>query len=264
VRRRAIGLGLALAVALTVAVAWRSGVTSRATAPARDVPDAARVPAPLRPAFSVGSPTRLSAGETRARFAPVVRRVAVHAAPSPAASSIATLSLRTGERTTNIVLVIGEARRAGADWVHVRLPILPNGETGWVPRRALGGYHFVHTHLVVDRERFTAVLLSDGRPIFRARVGVGRPEAPTPAGEFYVRDKLVKVTDPFYGPVAFGTSARSAVLTDWPGGGFVGIHGTNRPELIPGRISHGCIRLRNADIVRLSALMPVGTPLTVR
>ncbi len=67
-----------------------------------------------------------------------------------------------------------------------------------------------------------------------------------------------------YGPVAFGTSARSAVLTDWPAGGFVGIHGTNRPALIPGRISHGCIRLRNDDILRLDRLMPPGTPLTIR
>jgi lipoprotein-anchoring transpeptidase ErfK/SrfK len=54
------------------------------------------------------------------------------------------------------------------------------------------------------------------------------------------------------------------VLTDWPDGGFVGIHGTNEPELIPGAISHGCIRLRNVDILRLSRLMPVGTPLTIR
>jgi lipoprotein-anchoring transpeptidase ErfK/SrfK len=33
--------------------------------------------------------------------------------------------------------------------------------------------------------------------------------------------------------------------------------------LIPGRISHGCIRMRNTDILHLSRLMPVGTPLTV-
>ena len=66
------------------------------------------------------------------------------------------------------------------------------------------------------------------------------------------------------GPLAFGTSARSAVLTDWPEGGFVGIHGTNEPGLIPGRVSHGCIRLRNRDILRLARLMPVGTPVTIR
>jgi lipoprotein-anchoring transpeptidase ErfK/SrfK len=71
-------------------------------------------------------------------------------------------------------------------------------------------------------------------------------------------------TSPFYGPVAFGTSARSAVLTDWPDGGYIGIHGTNHPELIPGRISHGCIRLRNRDIIRLARRMPIGTPITIR
>jgi lipoprotein-anchoring transpeptidase ErfK/SrfK len=53
-------------------------------------------------------------------------------------------------------------------------------------------------------------------------------------------------------------SARSAVLTDWPDGGFVGIHGTNQPELLPGRVSHGCIRMRNEDIVELGRSMPIG------
>jgi lipoprotein-anchoring transpeptidase ErfK/SrfK len=148
--------------------------------------------------------------------------------------------------------------------VHVRLPVLPNNETAWVPRSDLGGYQFVHTMLVVDREHFTATLFDDGRVVFRAPVGVGKPDAPTPGGNFYVRDKVSGFGDPFYGPIAYGTSARSEVLTDWPGGGFVGIHGTNEPQLIPGRISHGCIRLRNADIVRLSRLMPVGTPLVIR
>jgi lipoprotein-anchoring transpeptidase ErfK/SrfK len=119
------------------------------------------------------------------------------------------------------------------------------------------------TRISFDRERFTATLFYDERVIFRAPVGVGKQESPTPTGNFYVRNKLSGFGDPFYGPVAFGTSARSPVLTDWPGGGFVGIHGTNAPELIPGRVSHGCIRMRNRDIVRLSRLMSVGTPLTI-
>jgi lipoprotein-anchoring transpeptidase ErfK/SrfK len=29
-------------------------------------------------------------------------------------------------------------------------------------------------------------------------------------------------------------------------------------------VSHGCIRLRNSDILRLARLMPVGTPVTIR
>jgi lipoprotein-anchoring transpeptidase ErfK/SrfK len=141
--------------------------------------------------------------------------------------------------------------------------VLPNGTTGWLPRSAIGGYRSVNTRLVVDRRHFRAVLLRDGRPVMRAKIGIGLSQWPTPSGSFYVRNKLVRYRSDFYGPVAFGTSARSAVLTDWPGGGFIGIHGTNRPELLPGRVSHGCIRMRNADIVRLGQLMPVGTPMEV-
>ena len=47
------------------------------------------------------------------------------------------------------------------------------------------------------------------------------------------------------------------MLTDWPGGGFIGIHGTDAPGLIPGHVSHGCIRLRNAAILRLARLLPM-------
>jgi lipoprotein-anchoring transpeptidase ErfK/SrfK len=121
----------------------------------------------------------------------------------------------------------------------------------------------VDTQLEVDTHALTATLLRGGRVVFRAPVGIGRTEAPTPTGSFYVRNRLTRYRSPFYGPVAFGTSARSS-LTDWPAGGFVGIHGTNRPDLVPGRISHGCIRLRNADIVALARLMPVGTPIEIR
>jgi lipoprotein-anchoring transpeptidase ErfK/SrfK len=149
-------------------------------------------------------------------------------------------------------------------WIKVRLPVLPNGMVGWVPRRALGAYAAVRTHLVVDRKRLTAVLDREGKPTFSALVGVGKAASPTPRGRFAARSKLTRYRSPFYGPVAFGTTARSPVLTDWPAGGFVGIHGTDRPDLIPGRISHGCIRMRNDDILRLARLLPIGTPLTIR
>ncbi|MDQ3865469.1 MAG: L,D-transpeptidase [Actinomycetota bacterium] len=171
----------------------------------------------------------------------------------------------TPEGTSNIVLVLGRrVDEAGRLWIRVRLPVLGQANTGWVPREALGGYGTVTTHLVVDLESLQATLFRNGREIFRADVGVGKPFWPTPRGEFYIRNRLTGYASPMYGPLAFGTSARSRVLTDWPAGGFVGIHGTDRPDLLPGRVSHGCIRMRNSDILRLSRLMPVGTPLTVR
>ena len=196
--------------------------------------------------------------------APILRPVVARVEPTGDAAAVVALSATTPEATSNLVLVIGRKLEPdGTLWLHVRLPVLPNNRTGWIPRSAVGGYSVLHTRLVVDLERFEATLFRDGRPIFRARVGVGKPSSPTPTGAFYVRDRVTGFHNAFYGPLAFGTSARSAVLTDWPGGGFVGIHGTNQPELIPGRVSHGCIRMRNADIIRLGRLMPIGTPLTI-
>jgi hypothetical protein len=225
---------------------------------------AGRLPQSPTPAFRPGKPRLLDRSEKVHRWAPVLRTAEAHAAPSAAAPAVATLETRTPEDTTNVVLVVGTRHVDGRLWVRVRLAVLPNNTTGWVPRSSLGGYHFVHTHLVVNLARLTATLLYDGRVIFRAPVGVGQSRWPTPTGLFYVREELTRFANPFYGPIAFGTSARSRVLTDWPSGGFVGIHGTNEPDLIPGRISHGCVRLRNADILRLSRLMPIGTPVTVR
>lgn len=221
------------------------------------------LPASPDPALIVPTPIPLKA-DGASTWANVRRAVFARKRPSPNADVVARLETRTPEDTSNIVLVLGRGRdAAGRLWVHVRLPVLPNELTGWIPREALGGYGVVRTRLVVDLRQLTATLLRDHRPIFRARVGVGRAAWPTPMGYFYIRNKLTSFDNPFYGPVAFGTNARSPVLTDWPGGGFIGIHGTNRPELLPGRVSHGCIRLRNSDILALARLMPVGTPVTI-
>ena len=208
-------------------------------------------------------PYRLSDLDGVSRFMAVLKPVAARAEPRAGARIVARIATRTPERTTNVVLALARVERGGRLWIKARLPVLPNNTVGWIPREALGGYNDVSTHLVVSTKTFTATLYRFRKPIFSARVGVGQSRWPTPTGQFYVRNKLTRYASPTYGPLAFGTSARSAVLTDWPAGGYVGIHGTNAPGLIPGRISHGCIRLRNADILRLAELMQPGTPLTV-
>lgn len=65
-----------------------------------------------------------------------------------------------------------------------------------------------------------------------------------------MRLKFRGYANPFYGPLAFGTSARSPILTDWPGRGFIGIHGTDRSDILVGRVSNGCTGLRRAHILR--------------
>lgn len=227
--------------------------------------DYSSLPSAPAPALKIGRPQRLGSSRFLSRWSTVLRPTVARATPSADGRVLTELEPRTAEQTPTALGVLRSgAGRQGKVWVKVRLPILPNGSVGWVPRGALGAYQMVDTHLVVDRRLLRATLYRAGKAIFAARVGIGTSSSPTPSGEFIVRNKLTRYASPFYGPVAFGTSARSEVLTDWPAGGFVGIHGTNAPQLLPGRVSHGCVRMRNADILRLARLMPVGTPLTIR
>jgi lipoprotein-anchoring transpeptidase ErfK/SrfK len=255
------------ALALAGAVAAVAAASAALRAPAgtpHATTTAVALPAPVRPAFVPGPARRLGSTRSLSDFAPVQRRVAARTADRPGAPVVATLSTRTPEGTRNIVAVLAHARdRAGRPWVRVRLAVLPNGTTGWVPRGALGGYGTVDTRLDIDVGTLRLTLYRDGRRVLRAPVGVGMAGWATPHGRFYIRNRLTRYSSATYGPIAFGTSARSPVATGWPAGGFIGIHGTDRPDLVPGRVSHGCVRMRNADILALARRMPIGTPVTI-
>jgi lipoprotein-anchoring transpeptidase ErfK/SrfK len=226
---------------------------------------AAAVLLPAAPAAGNDGDFALSRpGEDLWRWAFVERATAARAEPDAAAPVVARVSTRTPERTPEALPVLARRNVEGELWVRVRLPVLPNGTTGWVPRDRLSGYEVVRTRLIVDRRRLTARLERRGRTVLRARIGIGKRRWPTPKGSFMVRNRITGFDDPLYGALAFGTTAKSATLTDWPGGGFIGIHGTNQPQILPGRVSHGCIRMANRDILRLDRKMPLGTPITVR
>jgi hypothetical protein len=190
----------------------------------------------------------------------------IYASPRDGAQKVARLKLMTEDRLPNNYLVLREYtdEDGGGTWFQVRIPQRPNGKKGWVREGSVGPLQRVTTALVVNRSTLRATLYRKGKKVFQAPVGVGKGSTPTPAGRFWIREKLVLGGgNGVYGPLAFGTSAYSNELTDWPKGGVVGIHGTNQPGLIPGRPSHGCIRMRNGDILRLGRLMPVGTPLRI-
>lgn len=161
-----------------------------------------------------------------------------------------------------VVLVTG--RSVDRRWSRVRYP-QQGTRLGWVPSATLGPVRRVRTRLIVDRRRQRLSLYRGGRRALQIPVGVGASGSPTPRGHFYVREKLaVRPAQPVYGPRAIGLSAHSRHRTFWPGGGQVGIHGTNQPALVPGRPSNGCVRLHNADIRRLYKAIPIGTPVTIR
>ena len=208
---------------------------------------------------------KLSNERTVTRWAHARARAVARRKPGGHSHGVTRLRYDTEDGFAEVYLVLERYRdAAGRVWLKVRLPMRPNGKTGWVRRRALGKLHTAHTFLRIDKHRLRATLYRRGKRIWRAPVGIGKPGTETPGGRFYIRERLrVRGHGSLYGPLAFGTSAYSK-LSEWPGGGVVGIHGTNEPGLIPGRPSHGCIRVRNPDILRLGRLMPIGTPVLIR
>jgi L,D-transpeptidase catalytic domain len=218
---------------------------------------------PLRAGSPLGD-ERLSDERTLTRWAHPVGRWAIRRAPAQGSRRVGRLRLLTEDDYPEVYLVLRSHRTRGRIWFKVRIPARPNGQTGWVPRAALGSLDAVRTALTIDRRRSVATLRRAGRRVWRAPVAHGAPGTPTPSGRFYIRERIRNLTgDPLYGPWAFGTSAYSG-LSDWPGGGVIGIHGTNQPWLVPGRPSHGCVRVRNTAIERLARLMPIGTPVRIR
>ena len=211
-----------------------------------------------------GDTVVLSDEQRTTRWAHAQAKAKIHIAPRTSSASIGRLRYLTEDGAAEVYLVLdGVVDNAGRKWLHIRVPKRPNGRTGWVLESSLGRLHTVRTQLVIDRQDLRASLFRRGKRIWSARVGLGKSSTPTPRGNFWIRERLRGLGDgTAYGPWAFGTSAYSN-LSDWPGGGVIGIHGTNQPRLIPGRPSHGCVRVRNDKIRKLARLMPVGTPVRI-
>jgi hypothetical protein len=207
---------------------------------------------------------RLSNLTSLSRWAYPETASTIRATPSAHSNPVGRLRFLSPDEQAELYVVLASAhRRGGQTWLQIEVPARPNGRVGWVPRSALGSLHVVKSYLRVDQSTLTATLYREGKTIFSARIGVGKPSTVTPAGNFYVLEKLRAVGNPIYGPYALGTSAYAPTLSEWPGGGVVGIHGTNEPQLIPGRPSHGCIRMRDADVARLWSLIGLGTPIQI-
>ena len=149
-------------------------------------------------------------------------------------------------------------------WLRVFLPARPNGSTGWV-RRADVTLRGVTYRVDVLRAAHLLRLYDNGRLVREFPVGIGTNDTPTPGGVFYLKELLQPPNpDGDYGPYAYGLSGFSNVLTSFNGGdGVIGIHGTNDPSSIGRDVSHGCIRMRNADITYLAGRLPLGTPVRI-
>jgi hypothetical protein len=226
-------------------------------------------PTPTTPTTTTPAPkahfTELSNRTTSTRWAYTNLTSKVKSQPGGKGRTIGKLHFNTEDGPPEVYLALRlYTDTKGNEWVQTQLPGRPNGRVGWVARDALGEFHLIHTQLVIDRGTLRVTLYKNGKKAFQAPIGVGKASTPTPGGQSWIREKLHGFGNAAYGPIAFGTGTYSNKLTDWPGGGVVGIHGTNEPNLIPGRPSHGCVRLKNAAILKLARKMAPGTPLLIK
>ena len=88
------------------------------------------------------------------------------------------------------------------------------------------------------------------RTIFRSRVPLG-PEDPLPSSEDLVMSRILWLD---------GLDEHNANTRDR----FIYIHGTKHEDKIGTPASHGCIRMRNDDVVELFELVDETTPVVIR
>jgi lipoprotein-anchoring transpeptidase ErfK/SrfK len=160
------------------------------------------------------------------------------------------------------VFLVEEQRNDG--WVKVLLADRPNGSSGWV--RASDVQITPNPYRLQVRLGDHKIQVFQGiNSIYEGQVAVGASATPTPPGKYYTR-VLIQAPDPntVYGPFAYGLSAHSEVLNEYNGGDAeVGVHGNNDVSVLGKSVTHGCIRMDNDEITKLSKVLPLGTPVEV-
>lgn len=212
----------------------------------------AAVTVPVAPARLIATATSSRVDIYDAPFTPTPRVVL----PNPWALNGAAADL--------IPQVFRVVRRRPDGWVQVQLPQRPNGQTGWIPP---GEIRLTQTpyRIEVSLSAHQITVFDESAVIYRGPVATGAATTPTPTGSYYLR-VLLKNSDPssVYGPFAFGLSAHSDALTTFSGSDAeIGLHGNNNTSAFGHSVSHGCIRMDNAAISRLSKTLPLGTPVDI-
>ncbi len=159
-----------------------------------------------------------------------------------------------------VFLVAG--RQAG--WLHVFLPVQPNGSQGWI---AASQVKTAKTNYWVQvlRSGHRLKVYRGKKALISTPAAIGSTDTPTPGGAYYLTE-LLQAPNPngAYGPYAYGLSGQSTALTQFNGRDpVIGIHGTNEPNLLGTSVSHGCVRVSNAVITRLARMLPLGTPVQI-
>jgi lipoprotein-anchoring transpeptidase ErfK/SrfK len=193
----------------------------------------------------------------------VVNSVGVRKAPNPHARVIRVMkAFRPDYRPQEMFAVRKATGSDGKVWYRVSIPMRPNGTYGWIPADTVA-LKPTHSQIVVNLNSRTIDIYRFGKRKWHGKVAIGAPGRETPVGHYFVAARFVPYHDAFLGVFAVETSAYSK-LTEWPGGGVVGIHGTSLPQLLGQAVSHGCVRVSNLTARHLKTLAPLGTPIWIK
>lgn len=132
------------------------------------------------------------------------------------------------------------------------------------------------TTLVVNREQFKLTVFKDLKPVKSYSVAIGAVGLDTPAGLYHIQNKAVNPawTKPYsdwvpkdeQGTVVPGGTPQNPLKARWLGiFNGAGIHGVDPSEYgsIGHAASHGCVRMRIADVEDLYPRVPVGAPIFI-
>jgi lipoprotein-anchoring transpeptidase ErfK/SrfK len=118
--------------------------------------------------------------------------------------------------------------------------------------------------LVSIPDRKLAVL-ENGAVLRTFAVSVGAASSPSPTGRFQIVNRLANPTY-YHAGVVIPAGKQNPLGPRWVGlskQGY-GIHGTSAPGSIGKAASHGCIRLRNRDVVEFATLVNTGDTVEIR
>jgi lipoprotein-anchoring transpeptidase ErfK/SrfK len=279
-RRLAWAGGIGLAVVLLVVTLLALSHEDPTLRPADSVPTTTStsptMTAPYRPPTESGSSTTTTAPTTTAatsttglaalptrtsRVATVragVEEVDVH--PEATGGAVDRTIDASGDYGQRQVFLVIESE---GPRLHVRLPVRPNGATGWIDAELVD----VHEHdyqIQVSLSGFELVVQRGDEIVLETPIGVGTQDTPTIGGEFYTW-VLIDPTNAGYGSYAYGLSGFSTLESFAGGDGRMGIHGTADESSIGRNVSHGCVRVPDAAVVRMveEIQLPLGVPVTI-
>src|SRR4249919_604859 len=246
---------LAMAACLALAACTSSSTDVAATDPSIAEPNASATPDVVQP-----KPPLLPEG-VDVLAVPAERVIPVWKHPKSADATFA-IDTRNASGSFSPMLIEGAKRRAGEAWYRVLLPLRPNGSAAWV-RETDVDLRRIDQRIEVDLSDRTLRYYVHDDLKRHFRVGVGTDATPTGTGTFYVWVKI-HYASPYqpYGIAALGLSGFSPVLSEWPGGGRMAIHGTSSPSDLGNAVSHGCVRVLNDDLKSLLDV-PLGTPVEI-